>query len=182
MGWRSSTAGASICGAHSTIPAASKPVISRPESERFRADPAVARIRWSTRIWRRTTKSARAPGSSLARHGVRAPSSYLRYRPRRRSTTTSWPTGSRRSRWRPEKLTHSTTGWPGQTTCLASWPGAFVQATRAGLINGPQRKSGHQSSFAVDFKGSQWAPRRIAGGARRGQRRRSECTGRAGQS
>ena len=32
------------------------------------------------------------------------------------------------------------------------WPGAFVSATRAGLINGPQRKTGI-IQFAVDFKG-----------------------------
>lgn len=37
------------------------------------------------------------------------------------------------------------------------WPGAFVSATRAGLINGPQRKAGI-IQFAVDFKGFAVAP------------------------
>lgn len=42
--------------------------------------------------------------------------------------------------------------WPDQAP--RSWPGAFVAVTRAGLINGPQRRAGI-IQFAVDFKG--WA-------------------------
>ena len=40
--------------------------------------------------------------------------------------------------------------WPDDAP--RSWPGAFVQATRSGLINGPLRKSG-ALQFAVDFEG-----------------------------
>ena len=40
--------------------------------------------------------------------------------------------------------------WP--TDVPRSWAGAVVHATRAGLINGPRRKSG-ALQFAVDFKG-----------------------------
>jgi glucans biosynthesis protein len=45
--------------------------------------------------------------------------------------------------------------WPDQAP--RSWPGAFVAATRAGLINGPQRKAGIVQ-FAVDFKGFATGP------------------------
>lgn len=68
-----------------------------------------------------------------------------------RFTTTSWPIGSQRSRSRPVKRTLSTTRWRGQTRPRA-WPGAFVAATRAGLINGPQRQAGI-IQFTVDLKG-----------------------------
>jgi glucans biosynthesis protein len=47
--------------------------------------------------------------------------------------------------------------WPDQAP--RSWPGAFVAATRAGLINGPQRKAGI-IQFAVDFKGLVMGPER----------------------
>ena len=40
--------------------------------------------------------------------------------------------------------------WPNDVP--RGWPGAIVHATRAGLINGPQRSSG-AIQFAVDFKG-----------------------------
>jgi len=40
--------------------------------------------------------------------------------------------------------------WPNDVP--RSWPGAVVHATRSGLINGPQRKSG-ALQFAVEFKG-----------------------------
>lgn len=40
--------------------------------------------------------------------------------------------------------------WPNQAP--RNWPGALVTATRAGLINGPQRKDGI-IQFAVDFQG-----------------------------
>lgn len=40
--------------------------------------------------------------------------------------------------------------WPNDVP--PSWPGAVVHATRAGLINGPQRKTG-AIQFVVDFKG-----------------------------
>jgi glucans biosynthesis protein len=45
--------------------------------------------------------------------------------------------------------------WPDQAP--RSWPGAFVASTRAGLINGPQRKAGI-IQFAVDFKGIAMGP------------------------
>jgi periplasmic glucans biosynthesis protein len=45
--------------------------------------------------------------------------------------------------------------WPQQAP--RTWPGAFVAATRVGLINGPQRKSGI-IQFAVDFKGLALSP------------------------
>ena len=58
-----------------------------------------------------------------------------------------------------------------------SWAGARVHATRTGLSNGPQRKTG-DIQFAVDFKG---LPANSAGefatGSRRGQRRCGrQCT------
>jgi glucans biosynthesis protein len=43
-----------------------------------------------------------------------------------------------------------TLSWPNQAP--RSWPGAFITATRAGLINGPQRKAGIVQ-FALDFEG-----------------------------
>jgi periplasmic glucans biosynthesis protein len=60
--------------------------------------------------------------------------------------------------WKPAKplppgkahAFHYTLSWPDHAP--RSWPGAFVADTRAGLINGPQRKSGI-IQFAVDFKG-----------------------------
>ncbi len=48
-----------------------------------------------------------------------------------------------------------TLSWPDQAP--RSWSGAFVAATRAGLINGPQRRSGF-IQFAVDFKGLSLPP------------------------
>ena len=42
------------------------------------------------------------------------------------------------------------TSWPNDVP--RSWPGAVVHATRSGLINGPQRKSG-ALQFAVELKG-----------------------------
>jgi len=45
--------------------------------------------------------------------------------------------------------------WPDDVP--QQWPGAFVEATRAGLINGPQRKSG-VVQFVVDFKGLSAGP------------------------
>jgi len=65
--------------------------------------------------------------------------------------------------WRPgQPLTagrvhafNYTLTWPDQAP--RRWPGAFVAATRAGLINGVQRKAG-VIQFAVDFKGFAIAP------------------------
>jgi glucans biosynthesis protein len=48
-----------------------------------------------------------------------------------------------------------TLSWPDQAP--RSWSGAFVSATRAGLINGPQRRSGF-IQFAVDFNGLSLPP------------------------
>jgi len=45
--------------------------------------------------------------------------------------------------------------WPNDVP--RTWPGAIVHATRAGLINGPQRKSG-ALQVAVDFKGLTTSP------------------------
>ena len=86
------------------------------QSARFRPDAAQARLRRLCQTAKPTTRSVRACGSSPSATGVQATCSCWSCRPTTNSTTTSWRSGARSSRWPREANIVSTTACTGATT------------------------------------------------------------------